>query len=120
MKIRRGETAAALTQPAADGPTSAGAPGGAAAWPATAVSPERVPPKETTTMANRRQVKRTQTIQTEHRVEFSADELRKRLRLPEGAKLSLSVDGGNGADYDATIDDQPLLATWTTTATKEG
>lgn len=66
----------------------------------------------------RRNVTTTTRVTREKRVEFSAADLRKRLRLPEGAELSVRVQIDPRPESVGTYNldvVQPLVATWTTT-----
>ena len=62
----------------------------------------------------------TKKITTEARYEFNEAELRKRLRLPGGARIFVRVPGGGDwSNTDLEIEDgRPLLATVVTTEDK--
>ena len=65
----------------------------------------------------RRKETTTTTVTREKRIEFSAADLRRRLRLPEDAQLALSVgDGGAGKVWTVPDESDALVATFTRTS----
>jgi hypothetical protein len=68
---------------------------------------------------DRRKETRTVTRAVETRIEFSAADLRKRLRLPDDAKVFIAATCALAEATELYVDEQtPLVATFTRTTTK--